>query len=149
MDGTQTFQWSALAKQTKVYIIAAAVLLVIIIGSLIWDDVRVSWQVRTAEKAADVAEAKANQAERDKNAALDLAAKTASKIQIAEEQLSKTEGQRDVQKNDIQRGNQKLSTSRAEYDRAVHERLPTVPSTDALCKQLANAGHPCYPVTDP
>lgn len=138
MDGIETFKWEQLARRQKIYIAAGAVLVAIVVGSLVWDDLKVKIENHELEKTAA-------QADRDKHEALDLAAKTASKIQIAEQQLSKVEDKKNVQKSEIDKGAGVISRDRAEYDRAVHDRLPNVPSTDALCKQLADAGHPCYP----
>lgn len=138
MESFETFQWRQLARRQKIYIVAAGVVLVLIIAALGVDKLMRWNEIHKYEAAAA-------EADRQKEAALKLAADTAAKIKIAEEQLDKKEVQKDVAKDEIKKGDEQLSRSRADYERAVHERLPNVPSTDDLCRQLAAAGHPCNP----
>lgn len=136
MDSIETFQWAQLAKRQKIYIIAAAVLVVIIIGSLAFDSYR-SWsQIHTYEQQAA-------QAERDKDEALTEAAKTASVIKVREEELAKVEVKRDAKKQEVDKAKSNVARDTADYERAVHARVPNAPSTDDLCARLAAAGHPC------
>ena len=138
MDSYETFQWSQLAKRQKIYIAAAVVMVVVIVSALAIDKY-VRWsEVREFENAAAAAK-------RDKEAALELAAETATKLLVAEEQLEKVEVKHNATKDEIKVGEQQISRSRAEYERAVRDRVPTAPSTDELCRQLAAAGHPCNP----
>lgn len=136
MDNLATFQWQQLARRQKIYMIAAAVLVVLVIGGFVIDDLRASLELRAAKK--ETLEAK-----RDKDEALAQAAKIVSTIKIREEELAKVEAKKDAKKQEVDQAKRDVDRARAEYDRAVVARDPIIPSTDDLCRRLADAGHPC------
>lgn len=137
-NGITTFKWEQLARRQKIYIGAAVVLLVIIIGALVVDRFQAWEQTRVYEQQAA-------QAERDKEAALTQAAKVAAQIKVREEELAKVEVKKDAKQKDVEKARGDVDRYRAEYERAVRSRVAEAPSTDDLCAQLAAAGHPCQP----
>lgn len=92
-------------------------------------------------------EQQATKAEQEKDAALEQAAQIATQIKVREEELGKVEVKQDAKRDEVKAANDAVAHDRDEYERAVKHRTPSdqVPSTDQLCKQLAAAGHPCYP----
>lgn len=131
--------WADLSGAQKFVTVALVALIAIaLIGS--WVNTFQTWsEIRVYEKAAI-------EAQRDKAAALERAAKIASDIKIREEALKKVEEKRDVKKTEVKNAADVVSRDRAEYDRAVRERRADVPSTDQLCRELAALGYACQPI---
>lgn len=106
-----------------------------IIGS--WANTFQAWQeIRVYERQAV-------KAEQEKNEALEKAAKIASSIRVKEEELFKVEVKRDEKVAEVKRAGDIVARDRADYDRAVRERVPSVPSSDELCASLKSLGYPC------
>jgi hypothetical protein len=130
--------WADLSGAQKFVLVALVALIAIaLIGS--WVNTFQTWsEIRVYEKAAI-------EAQRDKAAALEHAAKIASDIKIREEALAKVEEKRNEKELEVKRGAVVVGRDRAEYERAVRERRQDVPSTKQLCDELAALGYPCQP----
>jgi hypothetical protein len=137
-DSFQTFQWEQLARRQKIWIIAAAAIVVVLVGWS-WLETFQTWQeVRVYERQAE-------QARQEKDEALANVAKIATQIKIREQELEKVEVKRDAKKADVEKARVDVDRDRAEYERAVRARVTNAPSTDELCERLAASGHPCQP----
>lgn len=128
--------WADLSASQK-FIGVALVLLMI--GTVVasWVNTFQSWS------EVGVYENQAAEAEKEKEAALELASEVAATIVVREEELAKVEVKRNEKKGEVKRDVDAVARDRAEYDRAVRERLPNVPSSGELCRRLAALGHPC------
>jgi hypothetical protein len=136
MDSNETFKWEQLASRQKIYIAAAAVL---IIGIAIWAgvDKYQSWQsVRQYEQAATTAK-------REAADALLNAEKIAREKVEVEKKLAETEGKRDVKRKEEFEAKARSADARLEYNRALRERRGDNPTVAQLCAELAALGHPC------
>lgn len=134
--------WSDLSGAQKFVTIALAVLaVVLVVGS--WINTFQAWsEIRVYENDAI-------KARQEKDEALEAARKIASNIKVREEALGKVEVKQNETKDEIKRGESDIARGRAEYERAVRERRPDVPSTDELCAELKQLGYPCYPIEHP
>lgn len=130
--------WADLSGAQKFIAIA---LVLLIIGSLAgsW------WNTFSTWSEIRVYRAEANAAIKERNAALAEAAKIATQIRVREEELEKIEVKRDAKIEDVKAAGDVVARDRAEYDRAVRERVPDIPSTEQLCDSLKSLGYPCQP----
>lgn len=130
--------WSDLSSAQKFVAVALAVM---IVGSLVgsW------WNTFSTWSEIRVYRAEANAAIKERNEALAEAAKIATQIRIREEELEKIEVKRDAKIEDVKAAGDVVARDRAEYDRAVRERVPDIPSTEQLCNSLKSLGYPCQP----
>lgn len=129
--------WADMSAAQKFVGIALALLVAAVIVGSWWNTFQAWSEIRVYERQA----AKANQ---EKAAALELAAKVANTIRIREEELKKIEVKRNEKLGEVKDLADDAARDRAEYERAVRERLREVPSTDELCRQLAALGYGCY-----
>jgi flagellar biosynthesis/type III secretory pathway M-ring protein FliF/YscJ len=140
IDGSETFHWQQLAGRQKLYIAAGALLLLIILGGVAWDSI--SARLETSRFEREAAEA-----QRQKDEALEAAAKIAGEIRIKEDELLKVEVKRDAKSDEVKSVKADVDRRRADYDAARQQRTKPseAPSSDELCARLAALGHPCNP----
>lgn len=130
--------WSDLSGAQKFIAIALFVLIVGAIASSWWQTFGAWNEIRGYRNAAI-------KAEREKDEAIEAAAKIATQIKVREEELLKVEVKRDAKKQDVEKARTDVERDRSDYDAAVRSRVPEAPSTDELCARFAAAGHPCQP----
>lgn len=128
--------WADLSGAQKFVAVALGLVIVFAVAGSWLNTFRTWDQIRGLENAAI-------EAKREKDDALEQAAKVASTIKIREEELAKVEVKRDAKKQEIDKARSDVARDRAEYDAAVKYRRQDIPSTDELCRQLAAVNHPC------
>lgn len=128
--------WDELPLPHKLAL-AAVVLLIAAAAVSGWVSSLSAWaEVRRYERQAAHQKAAADEA-------LKRAAVVANEIRRKEVDLKKLENEADEKMHDLRNARRDSDDARAEYDRIRRERRETVPSTDELCRELAELGYAC------
>ncbi len=135
-DSFETFKWEQLASRQKIYIAAAAILLVAFIAYGLVDRFRLYSEVRQYEREAVIAKAEAS-------TALEAAAKIAREKVEQEKKLAEIEVKRDGKITEVEAAKVRVIDDRLELNRAVRERRTDNPTPQQLCTELAALGIPC------
>lgn len=135
-DSIESFEWEQRAKRQKIYMAAAFVVLLAVIGYGLIDRYRLNAEIA-------VVEGQKIAAERGAQAALQTAEKVAREKVEVEKQLAEKESKRDGKVTEVEAAKVKVLDDRLELNRALRSKRGDNPSAGQVCAELDALGIPC------
>ena len=131
-----TLAWEQMTSKQQWLIRALAIIVIVALLMFGFDSCYSNFKVGVAEREQGKFQREAQESLENANKLAKLLKQATDKLKILEEKQNETNtelGKRHQQTVDAQR----------DYDRVVRQPISKTPSTDELCRQLADLGYPC------